>query len=947
MRISPFSLLTALPLMFALASPAAAEKILTITSDPPGATVSINGQVAGVTPIQEKVKEFWFNGPKYLWSEFLNQPIHLTVGKEGYEPQTITITSGPYRWVNLNNTSEKIYYVIKQDSFHVVLRKVDPLHGQVPVAVSSEPAGAEIRVDGSLEGSTPSKILLQPGEHTITVTRPGFKPWQRAINVEPNSEKTLNALLEAEGPNARPVGQTYSSAAAMPSQNGSRKPELVVATGHSESVFALAFSPDDRLLASGDIEGVIKLWDARTGIAVATLTDKGFMPQADPAVYSLAFSPDGALLAVGNMDKTISIYNTATGRVARTLTGLTGEVDWLIFVNGQTLESYNTDDVGDNPEIKLWNASSGELIKTVTDKTTDHGAVIFMGGNMGGGLAVSDRFYAYSLPGGGVDLFSRSSAQTMDFSPQSKVARLYLFSDNDWIIATPGGLFEGSPGGWSNARWRFNGDAFDTSGLELYFNEFFYPNLLHKVFAGETPQPPDGLRLEEVDRRQPSVLISDVNGEANPGFEGRRAAGFRTDKRIASITITVADNVGEPRQAGKAATSGAQDLRLFRNGSLIHIWRGDLFGLGEKDGCTQFTPPDKGEPRRVRCRADVSIVAGENDFTAYAFNGEKVKSEDSEFLVNGSDALKRERTLYVLAIGVGQYENPEFNLSYTVKDAQDFGAEVRRRQEAVGFYKNIEVIQLLDDGARKDFILSALKTLAEAVQPEDGLIVFFSGHGTAQGDRYYLLPSDIGYKGPRSKVDAAALQTMLAHGISDEELESAFASIDAGVTLLVIDACNSGKALQAEDWRRGPMDTKGLGQLAYEKGMYMLTASQDAELAYESAALKHSYLTYALIEEGLKTRINDADADADGRLFLREWLSYAKRRVPHIRGELAGTAVRPRADKSLDEEGGVEQGAAAVQRPGVIYGREPKLLPFVVAKPGPRTILRNAKEGAR
>jgi hypothetical protein len=38
--------------------------------------------------------------------------------------------------------------------------------------------------------------------------------------------------------------------------------------------------------------------------------------------------------------------------------------------------------------------------------------------------------------------------------------------------------------------------------------------------------------------------------------------------------------------------------------------------------------------------------------------------------------------------------------------------------------------------------------------------------------------------------------------------------MDAGHLLMVIDACNSGQALEAEEKRRGPMNSKGLAQLA-------------------------------------------------------------------------------------------------------------------------------------
>jgi hypothetical protein len=54
--------------------------------------------------------------------------------------------------------------------------------------------------------------------------------------------------------------------------------------------------------------------------------------------------------------------------------------------------------------------------------------------------------------------------------------------------------------------------------------------------------------------------------------------------------------------------------------------------------------------------------------------------------------------------------------------------------------------------------------------------------------------------------------------VSDIELEEALKPLDVDQLLLVIDACNSGQALYAVDERRGPMNTRGLAQLAYEKG---------------------------------------------------------------------------------------------------------------------------------
>lgn len=67
------------------------------------------------------------------------------------------------------------------------------------VEVSSEPPGAEIYVDGVFTSSTPSKLSLSQGEHSIRVSRPGFKDWERRLVVDSTSSKTLNAILDKAG----------------------------------------------------------------------------------------------------------------------------------------------------------------------------------------------------------------------------------------------------------------------------------------------------------------------------------------------------------------------------------------------------------------------------------------------------------------------------------------------------------------------------------------------------------------------------------------------------------------------------------------------------------------------------------------------------------------------------------------------------------------------------
>lgn len=64
------------------------------------------------------------------------------------------------------------------------------------VSVSSEPAGAEVYVDGSFVGSTPSVLPLPPGSYKIEVRSAGYKSWSREIKTLSGGEINLRAVLE-------------------------------------------------------------------------------------------------------------------------------------------------------------------------------------------------------------------------------------------------------------------------------------------------------------------------------------------------------------------------------------------------------------------------------------------------------------------------------------------------------------------------------------------------------------------------------------------------------------------------------------------------------------------------------------------------------------------------------------------------------------------------------
>jgi len=65
------------------------------------------------------------------------------------------------------------------------------------ITVTSTPANADIELDGSFVGNTPSQIDVTPGDHTLTVSKQGFKPWQRKFKAAGGSVN-IDAELEAQ-----------------------------------------------------------------------------------------------------------------------------------------------------------------------------------------------------------------------------------------------------------------------------------------------------------------------------------------------------------------------------------------------------------------------------------------------------------------------------------------------------------------------------------------------------------------------------------------------------------------------------------------------------------------------------------------------------------------------------------------------------------------------------
>jgi RNA polymerase sigma factor (sigma-70 family) len=162
---------------------------------------------------------------------------------------------------------------------------------------------------------------------------------------------------EAKGA-AMPVGP--------PTKGAPEPPEKRQATLSQGMVKCLAFSPDGQVLAAGDMDAKIRLFDGQTAEPEGILADHRGM------VYGIAFSPDGKTLVSGSRDKTVKFWDIPAGTLRRTQNGNGG---WIMAValspDGKLLATGSAWQENDKwfVERAVWDAKTGAPQQILTDET--------------------------------------------------------------------------------------------------------------------------------------------------------------------------------------------------------------------------------------------------------------------------------------------------------------------------------------------------------------------------------------------------------------------------------------------------------------------------------------------------------------------------------------------------------------------------------------------------
>jgi WD40 repeat protein len=618
--------------------------------------------------------------------------------------------------------------------------------------------------------------------------------------------------------------------------------ELKTLSGHAKEIYSVAFSPDDKFIASGGDN--MLLWNAATGEKI-----KDFKIGKNE-VASVHFSPQGNKIfsGTGNEEFPIKMWDIEQGVE---LKKYPGSIQGIVSINYSPDGNYGLFCSRDGT-IRVFNLESGtETItlkgnlpwnnkacfspdsKSIATQGSDQKLVIW---NFSTGELIKRfenktgiiNYISYFDDGKKLlTINDYKFAKMWDVLTGKELCTIYNLFFTDWLVVTPDGRFDGTEEAMKQLYYVKN---LDFIPLESLYENYYTPKLLSKIVNNELLES----ATAKVSVLKPIPTIQIVSPENNS----------TVNQEQVKITVKATDMGG-----------GIDEIRLYHNGKLLDGTSRGFRSVGQNH---EFT---------------VTLTDGENRIKATAFNSQRTESIPDEILVNYKAPQQVKPNMHILAVGINTYLNPKYNLNYAKNDADAFVKSLSNG--ASSLFGKVEVTSINDANATKTGIVAAFDRIKANAKAEDVFVFYYAGHGVmstgtdAEKPLFYLVPHDV-----TKMYEADEMLKKL--GISANEIGEFSKNIKAQKQLFVIDACQSGGAMQTLA-SRGASEEKAIAQLARSTGTYFIAASGTEQFATEVAELGHGVFTYAIIEA-----LKGSCKSQDGRVTVNLLKSCVEDLVPEL-----------------------------------------------------------------
>jgi WD40 repeat protein len=423
---------------------------------------------------------------------------------------------------------------------------------------------------------------------------------------------------------------------------------------------------------------------------------------------------------------------------------------------------------------------------------------------------------------------------------------IFLTTNNEWVMWTPQGYYDASPGGDRLIGWHINqGPARSAKfySVHQFRKRLYRPDIVDLVLKlGDVDE---AVRVanaslpraeDPVDLREPEVIL-------------------RLEPPLVRIL--------EPAE-GARVRSAQIPLRVdVESQNELPISEVTILVNGRPQATKGVRVEPTGTGQRRTIVENLTLVPGVNQISVIAANA---ASSSQPVTVNVSYESQEPSVplpdLYILSIGISRYAREDLNLSFAHKDAKAFADAWTGQQGAV--YRNVQTKTLLDEEANGRNIRAGMDWLVKSVSQRDLAVVFISAHGLRDERQEYYLASH--------EIDPTSLRST---GIHFREVKALLRDLPCKV-LLFADTCHSGGITGAKliNWDDPLRDL-----VSEEYGAVVFSSSLPREVSLEDPAWQHGAFTKALLDT---LGSSDSDYDRNGYLSISELEVYLDQGVKQL-----------------------------------------------------------------
>lgn len=453
------------------------------------------------------------------------------------------------------------------------------------------------------------------------------------------------------------------------------------------------------------------------------------------------------------------------------------------------------------------------------------------------------------LPGSEYLLITDMQNLTLFFSTKMHkvVGYLYTCGEKDYAFVKTDGRMDGTKGAIDKLQWI---GSYMNIPLASTYDQMYTPNLMTQVLANTLET--NTVNLQDLVKRTPEIKITSPI--------------HNTTTTNANLHINC-----ELKENGDEITQ----VRLYINDKLVND---DTRGMKTVNAGASYS---------------VTLLPGMNTLKAYAISKNGYQSAPSEVNISYTGTTAEAR-LFVMAIGVDKYKNSSYNLNYAVADASSIVEKIKSSSQDI--FKSVNVTFYKNEKATRDSVIAGFKRIANQSQPQDAFLLFFAGHGvmnegTAEIPKdFYLVMSDVTQLYGKDEL-------LRAKGISAAELRELSKKVPAQKQVILLDACQSGAAVETFAMR-GAAEEKAILQLARSTGSFLIASTGSEQYATEFKELGHGVFTYALLQ-GLNCMTPTSQTTK--KVTIKDLESYLNDYIPELTEKYHGSSQYPKSwSKGMD-----------------------------------------------